>query len=83
MYFVNKEPREHVPIEPPMAIICKCLLFNLRASGELDVALLAASTSKTLPSAATTPPGVARTFGFLLKLSRNLFLRLDGGGASP
>lgn len=56
-----------------MAIICKCLPFNRRASGEEAVFCAALSTmSKTLPSAPRAPLGVMFMLGSLLKLSRTL-----------
>lgn len=56
------------PIEPPIAIICKCLLFNLLCSGDAAVAAAASSRSNTFPSA----PICFNTWalGSRLKLSR-------------
>lgn len=59
------------PIDPPIAIICKCRPFNFRANGDKAVASAAPSTSNTLPSQPSVPCGVMVwiCFGSLLKLS--------------
>jgi hypothetical protein len=61
------------PIDPPIAIICRCLPFNLRARGESAVRCAAASTSKTLPSAPRAAGRVIEAFGSRLKLSHIRF----------
>ena len=52
-----------IPIEPPIAIICKCLPFSFLDRPVSAVAWFAASTSKTFPSAPTTPLPVMRREG--------------------
>ena len=72
----------HLPIDPPIAIICKCRPLSCLANGEFAVASAAASSSKPLPLAPATPRGVARRFGSLLKLSQILTGRLALYGRS-
>ena len=62
-----------IPIEPPIAIICKCLLLSLRARGEFAVLAAALSGSKTRPSPPSTPFGVTDRVGSRLKLSTTRF----------
>ena len=61
------------PIDPPIAIICRCLAFNLRARGESAVRCAAASTSNTLPSAPRAAGLVIEAFGSRLKPSHVRF----------
>jgi hypothetical protein len=61
------------PIDPPIAIICRCLAFNLRARGESAVRCAAASTSNTLPSAPRAAGRVIEAFGSRLKPSHVRF----------
>jgi hypothetical protein len=61
------------PIDPPIAIICRCLPFNLRARGESAVRCAAASTSNTLPSAPSAAGLVIEAFGSRLKPSHVRF----------
>jgi hypothetical protein len=61
------------PIDPPIAIICRCLPFNLLARGESAVRCAAASTSKTLPSAPRAAGLVIEAFGSRLKPSHVRF----------
>jgi hypothetical protein len=61
------------PIDPPIAIICRCLPFNLRARGEEAVRCAAASTSNTLPSTPRAAGLVIEAFGSRLKLSHIRF----------
>jgi hypothetical protein len=80
-------------MEPPIAIICKCLPLSLLASGDSAVALAALSTSKTFPSAPTVPGLVTVALGSRLKLSmkrvvKEGFAAVDspsyvGGGGEP
>lgn len=67
------------PIEPPMAIICRCRPFSFLARGDSAVALAAASTSKTLPLAPTTPLGVQLRLGSLRKPSMMRWVRFGLG----
>ena len=70
-------------MEPPMAIICRCLPFSFRANGDMAVARAAASASKTLPSAPMKARAESLLDGSRLKLSsvraRKLRLTIRSG----
>ena len=65
-----------VPIDPPIAIICKCLLLSFLANGEVAVIVAATSGSNTLPFPPITPRGVTVKVGSRLKLSITDLVRL-------
>jgi len=62
-------------MEPPIAIICKCLPLSFLANGDSAVALAALSTSNTFPSAPTVPGFVTVVLGSRLKLSTKRVVR--------
>lgn len=69
-------------MDPPIAIICKCLPFNFVARPELAVASAAARWSYCLGLVAC--PGFATwAFGSRLKLSMNRVLQFPLGSAAP
>lgn len=61
---------DSLPIDPPMAIICRCRPLSFLANAVLAVACTAPSTSKTFPSAPIVPLGVACACGSRLKPSQ-------------
>ena len=57
------QTEEYPPIEPPMAIICKCLPFSSLASNVLAVPIFAARKSYRNPSRSTTRPSSSSSNG--------------------